>query len=184
MIHRDFSGDFAPQSNYSGMNPSPNTEETLEVFGILDMVDPVINSQQEIFELASKVYEKSRLSFEGYERKTVSFNHFELLEFYYSIVRETLIQLQSPEIKTVQELGELSLYTLPLFYEPVDLSEEEWEWSKGLFGEGSENSVEIQLPSNSIMNYAINVKRISNDNKFNPDFNSSILELINPSPIN
>lgn len=184
MIHRDFSGDFAPQSNYSEMNPSPNTEETLEVFGICDIVDPVINSQQVIFDLTTKVYGMSRISFEGYERKMVSFNHFELLEFYYSIVRETLIQIQSPQIKSVQELGELSIHTLPLFLEPVDVTEEELEWSKGLFGNGSENLVELELPSNSIMNYAINVKRISNDNKFNPDFNTSILELFNPSPIN
>ena len=184
MIHQDFSGDFVSPSNYSETNPSSNIEETLEVFGIRDMIDPVLNSQQVIFELTSKVFEKNRMSFEGYERRTVSLNHFELVELYYSIVRETFIQLQSPEIKSVHELGELSLYTLPLFYEPVDLSEEEWEWSKGLFGNGSENLVELELPLNSLMNYSINVNRISDDNKFNPDFNTSILELFNPSPIN
>lgn len=184
MIHQGFTSDFAPHGNNSGMNPSSNKEGTSEVLGIRDMVDPVINSQQEIFDLATKVFEKSKLSFDGYEKKTISFNHFELLELYYYVVRETLIQLQSPEIKSVQELGELCVHTLPLFLEPVDLTEEELKWSKGLFGDGSENLIEMVLPLNSIMNYAINVKRISNDNKHNPDFNTSILELFNPSPIN
>jgi len=131
-----------------------------------------------------KVYDRNRITFDGYERKSFSFNQFELIEFYYSIVRETLGLLQSPEINSVQELGRLSINTLQLFMEPIDVTEEEWEWSRRLYQVGEENVVEMELPLNSMLHYAINVRRISEENRSNPVFNWSIIELLNPSPIN
>jgi len=184
MINRENIDDFASQSNSSEMNPNPNTEGNFSFFSIHDIVDPVPNTQGMIFDLALKVYDRNRITFDGYERKSFSFNHFELIELYYSIVRETLRLLQSPEINSVQELGRLSINTLPLFMEPIDVTEEEWEWSRKVYHEGEENMVEIELPLNSMLHYAINVRRISEGNKSNPFFNWSIIELLNPSPNN
>lgn len=175
-LNQENLGDFVPQTEYKGMNPSKRFKDDSDFIRIYDLMEPVFQTNKEIFNITERVIEVFFSVFDGYEEKCLIVSHHVLVEVVYKIVERTIIELQQGNYNSIEELMKLNLNTLSLFMEPIDATEDELKFAeKFMEKESDEYEVEIKLPKNAQRNYIIHFKRILDKNNSNPDFNETIL---------
>lgn len=168
--------DFVPHSYNKGMNPFERFKDNSDFIRIYELMEPVFQTNKEIFNITERVIEVFFAVFDGYEEKCLIVSHHVLVEVVYKIVERTIIELQQGNYNSIEELMKLNLNTLSLFMEPIDATEDELKFAeKFMEKESDEYEVEFKLPKNAQRNYIINFKRILDKNNSNPDFNETIL---------
>lgn len=169
--------DFVPQRDYKGMNPFERFKENSDFIQIYDLMEPVFQTNRDVYNITEKVIEIFNEVFDGYQEKCLVLSHHILVEVVYKIVERTIIELQQGNHNSIEELMKLNLNTLSLFMEPINVTDVELKFAeKFMEKESDEYEVEIKLPKNAQRNYIINFKRILDENNSNPDFNETILD--------
>jgi hypothetical protein len=175
-LNQENLGEFVPQREYKGMNPSKRFKDDSDFIRIYDLMEPVLQTNRDIYLVSEKVFEVFYSVFEEYEEKCLIVSHHVLFEIVYKIVERTIIELQQGNYTSIEEIMKLNLNTLSLFMEPINATDVELKFAeKFMEKESDEYEVEIKLPENAQRNYIINFKRILDKNNSNPDFNETIL---------
>lgn len=175
-LNQENLGDFEPHRDYKGMNPSKRFKDDSDFIRIYDLMEPVFQTNKEIFNITERVIEVFFAVFDGYEEKCLIVSHHVLVEIVYKVVERTITELQQGNYNSIEELMKLNLNTLSLFMEPIDVTEVESKFAEKFMEKESDKfEVEIKLPKNAQRNYIINFKRILDKNNSNPDFNETIL---------
>lgn len=178
-LNQENLGDFVPQRDYKGMNPSQKFKDDSEFIRIYDLMEPVFQTNKEIFNITERVIEVFFAVFDGYEEKCLIVSHHVLVEIVYKIVERTIIELQQGNYSSIEDLMTLNPNTLSLFMEPINVTDVELKFAEKFMDKESDGyEVEIKLPKNAQRNYIINFKRILDKNNFNPDFNETILNFL------
>ena len=169
-------GDFVPHGENKGMNPFERFKDNSDFIRIYELMEPVLQTNRDVYVISEKVFEVFNSVFEEYEEKCLIVSHHVLFEMVYKIVGRTIKELQRTKYSSIDDLMTFNQNTLTLFLEPSDITDEELKFAERLVEKDSdEYEVEVKLPENAQRNYFINVKRILDENNSNPDFNETIL---------
>jgi hypothetical protein len=84
--------------------------------------------------------------------------------------------------KRVEDLVSFNLTNFFLFFQPVNITEDEEMWVEDhiLKTKDKSNGVLLNVPLHHKKYYLINLKRILDKNRENPDFNDSIIDFMFP----
>lgn len=115
------------------------------------------------------------------EEKTVKMTHDSLFGFIYSIIEKVFKEMgKGVDPKRIEELVSFNITNFFLFFEPVNITHDEEEWVNNHLKKTGDksNSVLLNVPLNNKKYYLINLKRILDRNRDNPDFNDSVLDFM------
>jgi hypothetical protein len=136
-----------------------------------------------IFELTMKVFENLQSIYftHQFEEKIVKMTHDSLFFHIHSIISKVFEEMcKTIDPKRVEELVSFNLTNFFLFFQPVNITEEEELWVNNHLkrtGDDS-NSVSLKVPLEHKKYYLINLKRILDKNRDNPEFNDSVLDFM------
>jgi hypothetical protein len=136
-----------------------------------------------IFELTMKVFENLQSIYftHQFEEKIVKMTHDSLFFHIHSIISKVFEEMsKNIEPKRVEELVSFNLTNFFLFFQPVNITEQEEVWVENHLkrtGDDS-NSVSLKVPLHHKKYYLINLKRILDKNRDNPEFNDSVLDFM------
>jgi len=169
-------GDYVPHRDNKGINPSERFKDNSDFIQIYELMKPVKQINRDVYLITERVFEVFNSVFDESQDKCLILNIHSLFEITFTVVERTISELQRPHYNSIDDLLVFNLNTLSLFLEPTNVTEEEMQFAEKFKEKESDgNEVEIKLSENAQRNYAINLKRILDENNSNPDFNESIL---------
>jgi hypothetical protein len=152
---------------------------------IEDLHEKTMGTDPFVFELTIKLFENLQNIHFGheFEEKTMTMTHDTLFGFVYSLVQQIFEEMgKLIDPKRVEDLVNFNLTNFFLFFQPVNITEEEDRWVQDHIIKTKDKSdgVVLNVPLNNKKYYFINLKRILDKNRDNPDFNDSILDFMFP----
>lgn len=158
------------------MNPFVKSEDKIQNVNLTSIIDRTTKINKIHFDITLIVFSKLKTNFDGYEYKNFKLNYFELFEWVNTLVDLSILEYQKVTYNRIEDLISLNSSTIKLFLEPNNISDEEKSWVDGFIHKlEKHDEVEVNIPIELEKNYFINVKRILEKNKSNPNFNDTIL---------
>jgi response regulator RpfG family c-di-GMP phosphodiesterase len=150
---------------------------------IEDLHEKTTGTDPFIFNLTMKVFENLQIAYftHEFEEKTLTMTHDTLFGFIYSMVKKVFEEMsKNIEPKRVEELVSFNLTNFFLFFQPVNITEQEEVWVENHLKRTGDvsNSVSLKVPLHHKKYYLINLKRILDKNRDNPEFNDSVLDFM------
>lgn len=150
---------------------------------IEDFLPKTTGTDPFVFELTMKVFENLQNIYftHQFEEKTVKMTHDTLFGFIYSMVQRVFEEMgKTIDPKRVEDLVSFNLTNYFLFFEPVNITDEEETWVEDHLKRTNDSTdkVLLSVPLNHKKYYLINLKRILDRNRNNPEFNDSILDFM------
>lgn len=161
------------------MNPFENIDSKFNKRKITEFIRPIHQTNTKIFEITNEVVSSFGLEFDGFEDIQIQTNQYEFFEFIYGVVESTVELYIKPKINEIEEINFLNDNTIKLFFQPNNVTIEELEWVESIMKTSSETkTIKLKLDEHNQFFYLINLKRLLDSNRDNPNFNDSILEFL------
>jgi hypothetical protein len=150
---------------------------------IEDLHEKTTGTDPFIFELTMKVFENLQSIYftHQFEEKIVKMTHDSLFFHIHSIISKVFEEMgKTIDPKRVEDLVSFNITNYFLFFEPTNITDEEEEWVNNhlINTQDDSNSVLLDVPLNNKKYYLINLKRILDKNRDNPEFNDSIVDFM------
>jgi len=152
---------------------------------IEDLHEKTTGTDPFIFQMTMKVFENLQIAnfTHEFEEKNLTMTHDTLFGFIYSLVQQIFEEMgKLIDPKRVEDLVSFNLTNFFLFFQPVNITEEEERWVEDhiLKTKDKSDGVVLNVPLHHKKYYLINLKRILDKNRDNPEFNDSILDFMFP----